>query len=89
MFSASWPSELSKLSPELPGTAPAPELPGKPHVRWCGRADGRNPVSPTRSVMAIIEFVIEPGSISLISAPLLLSQRIGGKSLSCSRDIDS
>jgi hypothetical protein len=23
---------------------------GKPHVRWCGRADGRNPVSPTRSV---------------------------------------
>ncbi len=22
---------------------------GKPHVRWCGRADGRNPVSPTRS----------------------------------------
>ena len=22
---------------------------GKPHVRWCGRADGRNPVSSTRS----------------------------------------
>ena len=22
---------------------------GKPHVRWCGRTDGRNPVSPTRS----------------------------------------
>ena len=23
---------------------------GKPHVRWCGRADGRNLVSPTRSL---------------------------------------
>ncbi len=22
---------------------------GKPHVRWCGRGDGRNPVTPTRS----------------------------------------
>ena len=22
----------------------------KPHVRWCGRGDGRNPVNPTRSV---------------------------------------
>ena len=21
----------------------------KPHVRWCGRGDGRNPVTPTRS----------------------------------------
>jgi hypothetical protein len=21
---------------------------GKPHVRWCGRGDGRNPVTPTR-----------------------------------------
>jgi hypothetical protein len=22
---------------------------GKPHVRWCGRGNGRNPVAPTRS----------------------------------------
>ena len=22
---------------------------GKPHVRWCGRGDGRNPVTPSRS----------------------------------------
>ena len=22
---------------------------GKPHVRWCGRGNGRNPVTPTRS----------------------------------------
>jgi hypothetical protein len=22
---------------------------GKPHVRWCGRGDGRNPITPTRS----------------------------------------
>jgi hypothetical protein len=22
---------------------------GKPHVRWCGRGDGRNPVTSTRS----------------------------------------
>ena len=26
---------------------------GKPHVRWCGRTDGRNPVSPTRSGLEI------------------------------------
>ena len=27
---------------------------GKPHVRWCGRADGRNPVSSTRSRFVLL-----------------------------------
>jgi len=28
---------------------------GKPHVRWCGRGDGRNPVTPSRSLLYSIE----------------------------------
>jgi len=28
---------------------------GKPHVRWCGRGDGRNPVTPTRSLKLCLQ----------------------------------
>jgi hypothetical protein len=27
---------------------------GKPHVRWCGRGDGRNPVTSSRSELASV-----------------------------------
>ena len=47
---------------------------GKPHVRWCGRAGGRNPVSPTRSGL-----VEAPGSynpaVSRVSSTTLLVPR--------------
>ena len=29
---------------------------GKPHVRWCGRGDGRNPVTSSRSVLSCCGF---------------------------------
>ena len=37
----------------------------KPHVRWCGRGDGRNPVTPTRSI-SILACLL---SVRVLAAP--------------------
>jgi len=45
---------------------------GKPHVRWCGRGDGRNPVIPTRLDYRAFGPPCEPLSLDIsgaISAP--------------------
>jgi hypothetical protein len=46
---------------------------GRPHVRWCGRGNGRNPVTSTRS--RVRPFPLERGRSSSIPFPLL-----GGRS---------
>jgi hypothetical protein len=37
---------------------------GKPHVRWCGRGDGRNPVTSTRSKKKLSEDLGKPNAVS-------------------------
>jgi hypothetical protein len=41
----------AKMSRELPEckTGGSTAVCGKPHVRWCGRGGGRNPITSTRS----------------------------------------
>src|SRR6266852_2376986 len=34
---------------------------GKPHVRWCGREQGRNPLPPTRSLQTNKDLVAQRG----------------------------